>query len=407
MKALTFDFDLPRLAAAKILGSLHPRGYLSSLGPLRLQDVPDARLLGERWTLVQTRLCGICGSDVKQAFMDAAADNPLTSVISFPHVLGHEHVGTVIETGKEVRRVKKGDRVACYPWLSCAPRGLPECAACQRGQMAICERFTQGPLAAGMHAGNCRDVSGGFAEVAPVHETACFPIPESVPFDAAVLADPFSVALHAVLLSPPAPGETVLVIGCGGIGMLLIHVLARLFPGVKVLAADPRKSTHELAGKLGAARIFGATGAQLIDELGQALGEPVLRPQFSMPWLQRGVDRIYDSVASARTLETGLRAIRPRGSLVVVGVASPARFEWTPLYFKEVQLLGSSGYGIEQVGGERRHAFEHFLGLLDKRALDPGGIVTHRFPLQGYRDALMTARSKGDANAIKTVFEMS
>jgi len=407
VKALTFDFDLPRLATARLLGAFSPRGYLSTLGPLRLSRVPDAKLLGDDWVIVETRLCGICGSDVKQAFMDAALDNPLTAVISFPHVLGHEHVGTVVEVGASVKRVRRGERVACYPWLSCLVRGLPECAACKRGEMSLCESFTSGRFSPGMHAGNCRDVSGGFAQFAPVHESACFPLPESVTFDAAVLADPFSVALHAVLLSPPDPGETVLVFGCGGIGMLFIHLLARLFPQTTIYCVDVRSHTRALAERLGAQRMFSSRGAELIDAVGEALGAPVYTPRFALPWLQRGVDRIYDTVGSARTLECGLRLVKPRGSIVLVGVATPARFEWTPLYYKEVTVTGSSGYGIEQLGGRRAHAFEHYLGLLADQRVDPGAIVTHRFPLERYQDALMTARSKGDAAAVKVVFDLT
>jgi threonine dehydrogenase-like Zn-dependent dehydrogenase len=89
--------------------------------------------------------------------------------------------------GREVTRVRKGDRVACYPWLSCVVRGLPECDACKRGQMSLCESFTRGSFAPGMHAGTCRDVSGGFAELMPVHESECFALPDDVGYEAAVL----------------------------------------------------------------------------------------------------------------------------------------------------------------------------------------------------------------------------
>jgi threonine dehydrogenase-like Zn-dependent dehydrogenase len=264
LRALVFSLDYLRLATARVLGAVSPRGYVSRLGPLRLQRVPDASLLGDRWVIVETRMSGICGSDVKQVFLDAAPDNPLQALVSFPHVPGHEPVGTVVEVGRAVTRVRAGDRVACYPWLSCVVRGLPECAACKRGQMSLCESFSKGPFAVGMHAGTCRDVSGGFAELMPVHETECWKLPDEVSFDAAVLADPFSVALHAVLKSPPRPGETVLVFGCGGIGALTVLVLATLFPEARVLAVDPRAHARDLARRLGARETFAETGKALI-----------------------------------------------------------------------------------------------------------------------------------------------
>jgi threonine dehydrogenase-like Zn-dependent dehydrogenase len=408
VKALVFEFDLARLAAAKVLGSFFAGGYMSTFGPLRLTDVPDARVLGDRWTVVETKLCGLCGSDVKQVFMDAAIDNPLTSMISFPHVLGHEHVGVVVEVGRGVSRVRHGDRVACSPWLSCAVRGLPECEACLRGQTSICESFTKGALSAGMHAGTCRDVSGGFASHVPVHETACFKLPESVSFEDAVLADPFAVALHAILKSPPEPGETVMVVGCGGLGVVLVHLLVSLYPSVKVLAVDPRAHARELAMRLGAHATFATRGAALVEDVARAVDAPVLRPRFALPWIHRGVPRIFDTVGSASTLETSLRVLRPLGTIVLVGVSTPARFEWTPLYFKEARLIGSTGYGTEVVENESAHAVEHYVNLVASRRIDPAGVLTHRFGLRDYKDAFMAARARGrQSAAVKVAFDFA
>jgi hypothetical protein len=105
MKALTFHFSYPRFVAGKLFGGLS-RG-----GPLVYEDVPDAKLLGDDWVIVETRYCGICGSDVKQAYLEGAFDNPMTAVISFPHVLGHEVVGTVVEAGKDVRQERRSRRL--------------------------------------------------------------------------------------------------------------------------------------------------------------------------------------------------------------------------------------------------------------------------------------------------------
>ena len=405
MKALTFEFAIPRLATAKVLGSAFTSGFLSSLGPVRLSNVPDAKVLGDRWVVIETALCGVCGSDVKQVFMDAAADNPLTAVISFPHVLGHEHVGTVVEVGSNVTRVKKGDRVACSPWLSCVPRGLPECDACKRGDISLCESFTKGQFAPGMHAGTCRDVSGGFATHVPAHESTVFPLPDSVSFDDAVLADPFAVALHALLRSPPEKGETAIVVGCGGLGAILLHLLARLYPETRVLAVDPRPHARALAESLGAKKAFAGSGEALIEEVAAFLGAPVMRPKFALPWIHQGVDRVYDTVGSPGTLESTLRVIRPRASIVMVGVATPGRFEWTPLYFKEASLLGSSGYGTEALEGRRAHAIEHCLALLGERRVAPTGVLTHRFALADFKDAFLTARARGGAPSIKVAFD--
>ncbi len=407
MKALSFHFSYPRLAAAKLLSVLGDSGALSSLGPLVYADVPDATLLGDDWVVVETRYCGICGSDVKQAFLEGAIDNPMSAVISFPHVLGHEMVGTVVEAGKDVRRVKKGDRVACYPWLTCQVRGLPPCDACAAGELALCRNFTGGRFSAGIHHGTCRDLSGGFATHMPAHESACFPIPGDVELEEAALADPFSVCLHAVAKSPPRPGETVLVFGCGALGMLCIHVLARLYPGVTIWGVDVQSSLRDTALAMGASEFFSAGGRALIEAIGERTKTPVLRPLGGLPWLHGGVDRVYDTVATAGTLETGVRVLRPRGTLVMVGVAPPARFEWTPIYFKELTLVGASGYGIETLGDRREHAFAIYLDLVARRRVEPRSLVTHTLPMSQYQHGFVVARRKDAHGSVKVLLDPS
>ncbi len=404
MKALTFRIELPRLAFAKICGSFVPRAYVSGFGAVSCEQVAEPKPHGDDWVTVKPNLAGICGSDVMQAFLEAAADNPLSAVVSAPHVMGHEVVGTVLEVGAGVKKYKKDDRVAVSPWLPCSVRGLAPCAACERGAYPLCEHFFDGKIERGMHIGNCRDVAGGFAETMCLHESMLFPIPESVKLEDAVLADPFAVAMHAVLRAPPSPGETVLVYGCGSLGVLVIHALSVLFPGVTILAVDHHARVAPLLERLGLHKLFTSRGAELVRELGEHLKVPMRKPYFGMPWLQTGVDKIYDTVGAPSTLEVGVRIVKPRASIVMVGVARPRRFEWTPLYFKEISLLGSNAYGIETFEGRRAHGIEIFLDLLGKGRLDLEGIATHRFPLEKFGDAFMASYDKRTSGAIKVLF---
>jgi threonine dehydrogenase-like Zn-dependent dehydrogenase len=126
-----------------------------------------------------------------------------------------------------------------------------------------------------------------------------------------------------------------------------------------------------------------------------------------LPWLHGGVDRVYDTVATAGTLEMGVRILRPHGTLVMVGVATPARFEWTPIYFKELAILGTSGYGIETVDGARNHAFRLYLDLTARRRVEPGPVVTHTMPMQDFRQGFRSAREKATYASIKVLLEPS
>jgi threonine dehydrogenase-like Zn-dependent dehydrogenase len=256
-----------------------------------------------------------------------------------------------------------------------------------------------------MHLGNCRDVGGGFAETMALHESMLFPVPEGVSLDDAVLADPFSVALHAILRAPPAAGETVLVYGCGSLGLLALQILSVLFPAVTVLAVDHKPRLRERVTKLGARRLFTSRGAELIGEIAEHVGAPLRRPFRGLPWIHAGVHRIYDTVGSSASLAIGLRVVQPRASIVLVGVSEPRRFEWTPLYFKEVALLGSNAYGIEPHAGREEHAIVLFLELLRDRRIALDGLITHRYPLERFGEAFMAVYDKRRSGAIKVVLD--
>ena len=148
---------------------------------------------------------------MKQAYLEGAFDNPMTAVISFPHVLGHE-----------VRRHRRRGRQGRAPGEERRSRRLlpvdhlrgARPAGVRGRRFALCQNFAGGRFSAGIHHGTCCDLSGGFATHMPAHESACFPIPSDVTFEEAALADPFSVCLHAVHKAPPRRRETVVVVGC-------------------------------------------------------------------------------------------------------------------------------------------------------------------------------------------------
>ena len=406
MKAVVFDYDLPRIVAAMAAGKVDARGYLSSAGPTRLKEVPEPVLPGGDWTVVRTALCGICGSDTKLVFIDAGMDNPLSGLVSFPLIPGHEAVGVVERVGPAVTRVAPGDRVALNPWLSCATRGIdPPCPACARGHYYLCEHFADGCLSPALHIGNCRDAGGAFAPLFPAHESQLFRIPDEVPYEQAVIADPFSVSLHAVLKAPPAPGAKALVYGCGTLGLAAVAFLRAAFPETDVVAVAKYPFQRELAKRLGARWVLPSGSTKdLVAEVSRITGEPPIRPRFGSPWLHGGVDVVYDSVGSASTLAAGLRVARPLARIVITGVSKPKRFEWTPQYFKEIELVGSNAFGVEELEGQRKHAFEIYFDLLASGRLRMPSLVTHRFALDDYREALLTAHQKGRNRAVKVVF---
>src|SRR5439155_1444174 len=117
----------------------------------------------------------------------------------------------------------------------------------------------------------------------------------------------------------------------------------------------------------------------------------LMRPWHGAPWLHGGgVGVVYDTVGFPETVEVALRVAAPRASVVVTGVESPKRFEWTPLYFKEIEVVGSNAFGVEEFEGRRRHAMEICFDLVASGRIDVTPVITHRFTLNDYRRAFLS-----------------
>ena len=148
MKALVFDVNIEEIIHLIQEARDNKEAYLGEHSPIALQEIPDARVQFPDWLVIKTRLCGICGSDYKQVFIDFEnIDSPLAGVATFPQVMGHEVVGTVAAVGPAGDgRGAIGQRVVLNPWLSCAPRGIaPVCEACARGTVLAVRQLPPRP----------------------------------------------------------------------------------------------------------------------------------------------------------------------------------------------------------------------------------------------------------------------
>jgi len=396
VKALVFRHSLPREAASAIGGRVDRRAFVSRVAPVRLEEIDELPLPSPDWVRVETTFSGLCGSDVKQILLNGARDNPLTALVSFPHVLGHEVVG---------RRADTGERVVLNPWLSCGPRGIdPPCGACQAGRYPWCRNFRGGNLPVSIHIGNCAAATGAHAERFAAHASQLFPIPAEVSDEAAVLADPVSVSLRSILLAPPPDGRPALVYGSGTLAFAAIALLRHLYPEAQVWAATRPGVRAALATRLGAHAVLSTAPDELVAEVARRAGATPLEPWSKRDWLQDGPAVVYDTIGSTETVETSLRLLATGGTLVVSGVEPPKRFEWTPLYFKELRVVGSNGFGIEEVGGVAKHAMEHYFDFI-RGGFDLTPVITHRFPLGRWDEAVLAVKNARQTGAVKVLLE--
>jgi threonine dehydrogenase-like Zn-dependent dehydrogenase len=298
--------------------------------------------------------------------------------------------------------------VVLNPWLSCGPRGIdPPCPSCEVGDYSLCWSFADGDIKPGIHTGVSADATGGYAELMPAHDSMLFPVPDNVPDEQAVFADPFAVSLHAITRHPPPAGGRVLVYGAGSLGLCAVAILGALYPDVEVAVVARFDAQADVATKFGAAKVLAhEPRLAIIEEIVAWGGGRLRQPLQGLPMAYPGaVDVVYDTIGKPETFEVGVRVLKARGTLVKAGVHAPGRWEWSPLYFKEISWVGSNAFGFEEVEGRRQHGIAHYLDLVADGRVDLRPMLTHTFPLDQWRDAFLTIANQGASGAIKVAID--
>lgn len=406
MRALVADLSNLRAAATVARGRFTKEAAWQRGGVLRMRDLPTPQPTRPGWVRVRPTLAGVCGSDLK--VLSVTGFSPLLTAYSpAPRsVLGHEVVGVVEATGPGVTRVRDGDRVLVEPTLRCLHKGLPDCGRCAAGQGHVCERLDlAGDLCVGQGIGFSELLGGGWSEGLLAHESMLLSA-EGIAPDRAVLAEPAAVALHAALRWARA-GDSVVVIGPGTVGLLVTAALRMLHPDLDITVVCAGAFGAERAAAVGASRTVQQPSASVLADVAGHLGARLLKPRLgALPVLDTGVDAVFDCVAVSDTIDLGLRLLRPRGIYVMVGTAAKAEIDWSLLWWRELTMLGTIVYGEEpQLQGRR--TFEQLADWLRDPSYRIDGLVTHRFPLERYGDALLTAKAGPAAGAVKVALEPS
>ncbi|MCH7701463.1 MAG: alcohol dehydrogenase catalytic domain-containing protein [Planctomycetes bacterium] len=409
MRALLFRKSIPRYVVLKALGRRAPQILTRRILPVSLRDVAEPSLPNAQWLRLRPRLSGVCGSDL--ATIWATGSPYLAPVISMPFVLGHELVGTVQELGNEVTGLAIGDRVVLHPALGCRVRGIePMCDACSDQRDALCRNVTRGDISAGIQTGYCRDTGGGWGESLVAHQSQVYKVPAQMSDTVAVLTEPFACALHAALRVRPKANDTVLVIGCGSIGLLTIAALRATGCTSRIVASSKHEHQTALARRMGADVVIPATGllGQRYAAWARELDADVLDAELGKPMVIGGASVTFDCVASSRSIDDAIRFTRSNGTLVLVGMpGTPSGVDWTPMWYKELTVRAAYAYGPECVGDRRVDSFELALDLLDEWGPKVSPLVGDPFELADFRAALDCALYTGRSGVAKTVFAVN
>jgi L-iditol 2-dehydrogenase len=412
MKALQLSVSLPRIVLALALGRFTDAVVFGSLSGLGLVDVPVPALPSPDWVRLEVLMCGICGSDV--AGLNFSTSPVLEPFVSMPAILGHEILARVVEVGGDITRVRVGDRVVLDPTIACVVRGRSppdQCASCQAGMPATCARAGDAggpavrgaPLARGLLIGANADLPGGFSEQMLAHQSQLYVVPEAIADDVAVLTEPLSIGVHAILQARLDPTATTLVIGSGPIALAAIWALRALGHSGEIVAQTKRPNEAALAREFGASAAVapGAEATAALLATGAASYQPI---SGDAVFAGGGFPVIVDCVGSKQSLDQALRFVAPRGKILLLGSASDVDgLDLSFLWAREVQMVGYVGYGTENWRGEGLHTFEVTHRLLAETRAPIAKLLTHRFPLARFYDAFRAASDRRKSGAMKVV----
>lgn len=403
MLALKYNLSIPNYLRARLMTQL---GWPQLQALSLFQDEPIPSLRSENWLLLKTRLCGICGSDLN--LLKGTESYSMEPYASFPAILGHEVIATVVQCGDSVAEHRVGDRVAVRPVVSCYVRECVPCEFCQEGLISLCSRSASSlGMRPGMSLGYHCDLGGGWADYLVAHRSQVFSVPKQLSDVEAVLADPMSTAVQAVLSCPSEAFDKkldVVILGAGTMGLLTVAAIRRLGLPWRVVTVARHDFQKEAALRLGAKSVL-MEGGGLEDAFCDRFKTQKLPVRYGPPVFEGGVDLVFDSVGTSKTMDRALRFLKSKGRLTLLATANSMRsVDPTPLWHKEVSLSGvcMSSTVLDPVTKAKRKTFELALELLAKEPID--FLVTHQFPIREHKRALRVASEKKIFKSIKTVF---
>jgi len=394
-QAIELFRSAPRYLAARAIGDKVPGLLSGALASLRLVNRKDVEPLGPGWARVRPLLSGICGSDLST--ISGKSSFYFSPLVSLPFVPGHEVVGELLD---DVDELPVGTRISLRPVLSCLARGLDPCPNCAGGLTGRCDRVTTGHVSAGLQTGYCADTGGGWSKMFVAHRSQLHPLPDELPDRRAVLVEPLSCAIHAALRANVEPNANVVVIGAGTIGVLTLLALKELTSAGRIAVVAKHAKQREWAGAFGASEIVEPKDAT--NAVRRATHAMKLRPERGASFLLGGADVVIDCVGSRGSLDLALRVTRAGGRVVVSGIPTQGA-DLTPVWFRELELVGAYTGGDETLNGERRHSFGLATELARENPID--GIVGATYPLRRWREAIDHALGAGRLGTLKVAFD--
>ncbi len=441
MKALQIELDVVRFASTKTLSLLSKKNTFTSLTPVSLNDVDPPTKPNPDWYRLKPILAGICGSDI--ASIKGETSKYFSRIVSLPFTLGHEIVGKISDGDLA------GKRVVVESVLSCKPRSIePMCKQCAQGNIHLCENITFGHLHPGLQIGFCKDTGGGWSEELIVHKSQIYEVPDAMTDEEAVMVEPSACGIHTALRANIGPDDNVVILGAGTIGLTTLAAI-RNFSNPKTLTITAKYPVQQKFANLFEADIV-IKPEELLRSVRRLTNSWAVPPPLSIPSvllekllgkqdntrqdadlgnsaqrqrrernisptavidrLTSGADTIIDCIGNSKSIAQALSIVRPGGKIILAGMPGEVKIDLAPLWQREISIIGSYGYGVEQISHKGRKvapptSFSLAIDLVQKAKL--GRLVSAKYPLDRYQDAITHAIRAGSRDSVKVVFALN
>lgn len=338
-------------------------GILYNDRDIRMGDAPDPRLKPDE-VLVESGFAGICGTDLH------IYRGEFHERVKFPAIQGHEFGGIIRQVGKDVKGFKAGDRVVVDPIISCH-----SCPACLTGHLNACRTLKLLGV----------DLDGGFGQYVAAPVNRLFHLPDSVPMAHAPMVEMFGLGHHVLQRGQVQPGETVVILGAGKLGLAVLDVLCHSASPAMTIVADVQPFRLETACKLGAAYTINVTEEDPVArvmEITQGIG---------VDCVIECVGHYHEVAGQEAPLAQAVKMIRTAGRIVTAGLGEQlSAVHFKTLVIKEAQIIAS-----RVTLGE----FPRAIRLMEKGLLHPELLITSQIPLKD----ITTAFEKVDGEDPKTL----
>lgn len=344
-------------------------GVLYGDRQIRVGNVPDPGM-GPTDVLVRSAYAGLCGTDLH------IFRGEFRARVSYPAVQGHEFGGIVEEVGRDVKGIRRGDSVAVDPIISCHA-----CPACLSGRINACRTLKLLGV----------DMPGGFAEYVAAPASHVYPLPDNVPLGHVSMVEVYGLGQHILNRGQVQPGETVVILGAGKLGLAVLDVLCHSASPGSAIIVDVHPSRLAIARKLGAEHVLDATATDPVERVMELTGG-------------EGADCVIECVGhwhpvpgQEPPVAQAVRMVRTAGRIVTAGLGeAPSPVHFKTLVIKEAQIIAS-----RVTLGE----FPRALRLLGRGLLHPRLLITDQIPMRDVGKAFARLDAE-DPETIKMVLDV-